>query len=134
MGWELPELPAKLRLGRLGILPRIPSDTVDGRNPAPVDRWFIPLFIGFQPSFWWCRISPISITARLVRHSIFLSKIFNAPTLRAFSLPRATWIGTSWWCRKPVSTLAPVSPVPLRPIGSAAQPRRETPRFGFVRK
>jgi hypothetical protein len=21
---------------------------VDGRNPAPVDRWFIPLFIGFQ--------------------------------------------------------------------------------------
>jgi hypothetical protein len=24
--------------------------TVDGRNPAPVDRWFIPLFIGFQPS------------------------------------------------------------------------------------
>ena len=29
------------------------------RNPAPVDRWFIPLFIGFQPSFWWCRISSI---------------------------------------------------------------------------
>ena len=24
--------------------------TVDGRNAAPVDRWFIPLFIGFQPS------------------------------------------------------------------------------------
>jgi len=24
--------------------------TVDGRNPTPVDRWFIPLFIGFQPS------------------------------------------------------------------------------------
>jgi hypothetical protein len=22
---------------------------VDGRNPAPVDRLFIPLFIGFQP-------------------------------------------------------------------------------------
>ena len=22
--------------------------TVDGRNPAPVDTWFIPLFIGFQ--------------------------------------------------------------------------------------
>ena len=28
----------------------ITCDTVDGRNPAPVDRWFIPLFIGFQPS------------------------------------------------------------------------------------
>jgi hypothetical protein len=24
--------------------------TVDGRNPAPVDMWFIPLFLGFQPS------------------------------------------------------------------------------------
>ena len=23
-------------------------------------RWFIPLFIGFQPSFWWCRISSIN--------------------------------------------------------------------------
>ena len=23
---------------------------MDGRNPTPVDRWFIPLFIGFQPS------------------------------------------------------------------------------------
>jgi hypothetical protein len=22
------------------------------RNPAPVNRWFIPLFIGFQPLFW----------------------------------------------------------------------------------
>ena len=24
--------------------------TVDGRNPAPVDRWFIPLLKGSQPS------------------------------------------------------------------------------------
>ncbi len=24
------------------------GDTVDGRNPAPVDRWFIPLFTGFH--------------------------------------------------------------------------------------
>jgi hypothetical protein len=23
---------------------------VDGRNPAPVDRWFIPLFIRIQPT------------------------------------------------------------------------------------
>ena len=35
------------------------NTTVDGRNPAPVDRWFTSLFIGFQPSFWWCRISSI---------------------------------------------------------------------------
>ena len=27
-----------------------PSHTVDGRNPAPIDRWFIPLFIGFHTS------------------------------------------------------------------------------------
>jgi hypothetical protein len=27
-------------------------NTVDGRNLAPVKRLFIPLFIGFQPSFW----------------------------------------------------------------------------------
>jgi hypothetical protein len=25
------------------------GDTVDGRNPAPVDRWFIPIFVRFQP-------------------------------------------------------------------------------------
>ena len=31
-------------------IPGILITTVDGRNHAPVDRWFIPLFIGFQPS------------------------------------------------------------------------------------
>ena len=39
------------------------NTTVDGRNPAPVDRWLIPLFLGFQPSFWWCRISQPSTVA-----------------------------------------------------------------------
>jgi hypothetical protein len=37
-------------------------------KPAPVDRWFIPLFIGVEPSFWWCRIlqpSTVSIIIRL---------------------------------------------------------------------
>ena len=34
-------------------------DTVDGRNPAPVDRLFVPLFTGFiHPR--WCRISAIN--------------------------------------------------------------------------
>jgi len=33
---------------------------VDGRNPAPVDRWFIPLFIGFQPSK--VKTSPFTIS------------------------------------------------------------------------
>ena len=27
--------------------PKLSKPTVDGRNPAPVDRWFIPLFKGF---------------------------------------------------------------------------------------
>ncbi len=26
------------------------GNTVDGRNPAPVDRWFVPLFTGFYTS------------------------------------------------------------------------------------
>ena len=37
------------------------------RNPAPVDRWFIPLFIGFQPSLWWCRISQPSTVGSILR-------------------------------------------------------------------
>ena len=33
----------------LTVLTTASYDTVDGRNPAPIDRWFIPLFIGLQP-------------------------------------------------------------------------------------
>ena len=46
-----------------------------GRNPASVDRWFISLFKGFQPSFWWCRISSMhSISCGYHRnnHGIFM--------------------------------------------------------------
>ena len=32
------------------VLPKNTEHTVDGRNPAPVDIWFIPLLLGFQPS------------------------------------------------------------------------------------
>jgi hypothetical protein len=40
------------------VNPIICHNTVDGKKKsAPVDRWFFPLFIGIQPSFWWCRIS-----------------------------------------------------------------------------
>ena len=45
--------------------------TVDARNPAPVDRWFIPLFIGFSPSVWWCRISSTH------RRLVMMSSIFG---------------------------------------------------------
>ena len=34
----------------INFVPPEVCHTVDGRNPAPVDRWFIPSFIGFQPS------------------------------------------------------------------------------------
>ena len=45
---------------------------MDGRNAAPVDRWFIPGLMGLQPSVWWCKISSI--------HSIFPS-IFCAQSV-----------------------------------------------------
>ena len=51
-------------------------NTVDGRNLAPVKRLFIPLFIGFQPSFWWCRISFI--------HGMSMDQ-FPAPAARTVS-------------------------------------------------
>ena len=37
-----------------------PCDTVDGGNPAPVDRWFIPLFTRVYIHPRWCRISSIN--------------------------------------------------------------------------
>ncbi len=41
------------------------DDTVGGRNPAPVDRYFIPLFATFiRPR--WCRISSINSTLDLL--------------------------------------------------------------------
>ena len=47
-------------------------DTVDERNPAPVNGWFIPLFLGSQPSFWR-RISQPSI----VSPGLFLCFLFR---------------------------------------------------------
>ena len=45
-----PFWPTQVGGGRHWLLILVTSDMVDGRNPAPVDRWFIPLFIGFEPS------------------------------------------------------------------------------------
>ena len=53
------------------------------RNPAPVDKWFTPLFLGFQPSFWWCRIS-----------SIHSSTWWYIPS-NTINQPTCTWI--FWW-------------------------------------
>ena len=40
-------------------------NTVDGRNPAPVDMVNIPLVTGFLHS-GWCRISSINSSGRVV--------------------------------------------------------------------
>ena len=42
------------------------------RNPSPVDRWFIPLFTGFQPSVWWCRISQPSTVVRYIQDLVII--------------------------------------------------------------
>ena len=59
--------------------------TVDGRKPAPVHRWFIPLFCGFQHCFnlSWCRISQPST----VNIPVFTNDIpfFPALTLKNIS-------------------------------------------------
>jgi hypothetical protein len=38
---------------------------MDGRNPTPVDRWFIPFFIGLQ------HVSTILLVVQDIFHSMF---------------------------------------------------------------
>ena len=60
-------------------------NTVDGRNPAPVDRWFIPkIFWGFNHQR--CRISSI--------HGIMVM-FFSKPFLKMKSCDSA-WCRASW--------------------------------------
>ena len=52
------------------------SHTVDGRNPAPVDRWFIPLFIRFQhvsTNQGGARFLPPTVPCRQVLHILLAS-------------------------------------------------------------
>ena len=48
-----------------------PFHTVDGpaKSESPVDRSLIPILIGFQPSFWWCRISSIFLPSTVDSNS-----------------------------------------------------------------
>ena len=61
-------------------------DTVDGRNHQLIGglSWFIHvypiLFIGFQPSFWWCRISQPSTVVHLI-YLLTSKVIFQLDTL-----------------------------------------------------
>ena len=66
--------------------------TVDGRNPAPVDRLFIPLFIGFQP------FKVVQDFATIHRRDVFLSPFFlvnlflsRIPVLRRPSTMNPKW-------------------------------------------
>ena len=56
--------------------------TVDGRNPALVDRWFIPLFIGFQPS-------------KVVQDFATINNMFQFKSVEAATFPWENPIG--WW-------------------------------------
>ena len=59
-----------LRCGRSADAKRCCFTTVDG-NPAPVDRWFIPLFIGFQ------HVSTIQGGAGFRNHPTYVSLVSN---------------------------------------------------------
>ena len=56
-----------------------------GRKKSCTSWWFIPLFIGFQPSSWWCRISSI--------HSMMGCEP-NKMVIAYGSLPGFA----GWWC------------------------------------
>ena len=53
------ELPGSCSPSKKSLDPA--CDTVDGRNPAPVDMENLPVFIGLYLSRW-CRISSINST------------------------------------------------------------------------
>ena len=47
------------------------GDTVDGRNPAPVHRWFIPLFTGFFYIPGGAGFLPSTVSFRRFRDAVF---------------------------------------------------------------
>ena len=51
------------------LLLHIAYHTVDGRNPAPVDSWIIPLFIAFQHvSTILLVVQDFATTHRIINH------------------------------------------------------------------
>ena len=71
--------------------------TVDGRNPNHqlIDRQFISWFLGFQPSFWWCRISQPSTVCQAGRClGLFGNSAMNClNNLSTARNPSACWRG-----------------------------------------
>jgi hypothetical protein len=78
-------------------------DTVDGRNPAPVHRWFIQIVTGLQPSVWLCRISqPSTVCYYAIRCSwMFLQSVFGelhswSQDLRRFAQDKGIRLWPKW--------------------------------------
>ena len=88
------------------------------KSKSPVDRWFIRLFIGFQPSFWWCRIShPSTVFGRVFwwcsrrwRHLFSFGghlQTFFGPLLQFFAVVlEAFWL---WQIRSKRRNIAEIS-------------------------
>ena len=81
---------------------------VDGRNPAPVDRWFITFFWGFNHPRW-CRISSIhSMWKCIATIQYYISLLNPRKNNSTLSLKpghgHPTWERTYWYfvCRKTV--------------------------------
>jgi len=70
---------ASLIFGSLSYDIRTLFDTVDGRNPAPVDMVNIPLLAGFYTK--WCRIS--SINGNVLKS---YSCLFVGPFMKTYEL------------------------------------------------
>ena len=79
------------------------NDTVDGQNPAPVDRQPIPLCTGSYKCFThprWCRISSINSTTLCKCISCPYSP-YNLPSNQLLKLSAHTgWQPQTAWCRK----------------------------------
>ena len=81
------------------------------RNPAPVDRLFIPLFIGVEPSFWWCRILQPSTVSIIIRLGDALNPIqaLSKPPRHDVHRKWRKYLGTHikiQWAMPPFSTAA----------------------------
>ena len=65
------------------------NDTLGGRNPAPVDRQFIPLFTGFRTS---------QVVPDFFHQQYYSSLHVNCFTCFSLSWTYQNWCGRQTWC------------------------------------
>ena len=76
----------------------LPTVDGDGRNPAPVDRWFIPFLSGFIHPMW-CRISSINSSNMWIAPMPFAWAIWTPiPLSRKATWLSRGWCRAEWWC------------------------------------